>query len=77
MDVPTMERLQIIHFSYGSALSIAFNGNKCYHSAKIVKNNVKVSGINTVQISAKVKGKALGEIFGQLGLGDLFSFQIQ
>lgn len=44
-----------------------------YSSAKIVKNNVKVSGINTVQISAKVKGKALGEIFGQLGLGDLFS----
>ena len=40
-----------------------------YSNAKIVKKNVKVNKIKTVQISAEVKGSDLGEILAAAGLG--------
>lgn len=45
----------------------------CFTSAKIVKDNVKVNGINTVQISAQIEGDILNESFEKYGMGDLFS----
>ena len=39
-----------------------------YSNAKIVKKSVKVNKINTVQISAKIKGSAMGEALETLGL---------
>lgn len=45
----------------------------CFTSAKIVKDNVKVNGINTVQISAQIEGNILNESFERYGTGDLFS----
>ena len=42
---------------------------KTYSNAKIVKKNVKVNKIKTVQISAEVKGSDLGEILAAAGLG--------
>lgn len=47
--------------------------SSCYDSAEIVKDNVKVNGINTVQISAQIKGDVLNEAFDKFGMGDLFS----
>ena len=40
-----------------------------YSKAKIVKKNVKVNKINTVQISAQVSGADLGEVLATIGLG--------
>lgn len=45
----------------------------CFTSAKIVKDNVKVNGINTVQISAQIEGNILNESFERYGMGDLDS----
>ena len=45
----------------------------CFTSAKIVKDNVKVNGINTVQISAQIEGNILNESFERYGMGDLYS----
>ncbi len=42
---------------------------KTYSNAKIVKKNVKVNKIKTVQISAEVKGSDLGEVLAAAGLG--------
>ena len=39
-----------------------------YSNAKIVKKSVKVNKINTVQISAKIKGAAMGEALKALGM---------
>lgn len=40
-----------------------------YSNAKIVKKNVKVNKISTVQISAEVSGADLGEVLAAAGLG--------
>ena len=40
-----------------------------YSNAKIVKKNVKVNKISTVQISAEVSGADLGEVLAAVGLG--------
>lgn len=42
---------------------------KSYSNAKIVKKNVKVNKINTVQISAEISGSDLGEVLAAAGLG--------
>ncbi len=41
-----------------------------YTNLKIVKKNVKVNNVNTVQISGEVDGTQIAEILGQMGLGE-------
>lgn len=51
--------------------SLTSLGLDSYSDAKIVKKNVKVNKINTVQVSAQISGADMGSVFDEMGLSSL------